>query len=483
MPGKPPRNLLMIAAAFPPTGGPGVQRAAKFAKYLPQFGWRPVVWTLEQAEGLPRDSTLLNELPPEVIRLGPGAGGSWRRLGPCPLRDTGGRSSLTARLAGVFSWRAGAWLAKDVPPDDFANWALASVMALPQLVRAHGIDAIYSTFSPPSNHWLALQLKEKTGLPWVADFRDLWTDDCRYRESHPTVRREHERLQRRILEAADVVVGVSPSQTRILAEHVLADSPLPLTEKFVTITNGFDPEDFNDASPSSATRPGPFVLAHVGRMDKWRTSPGLLDGLRRFVNELGAERDGFGLRLVGHVASETLDRIRATGVPYTFQAYVPHRDAVREMRAADALLLPLPDGRNADSVIAAKLFEYLAARRPILVVGPKGGECERIVHDCRAGVAVPSVGPVVAEAILKVFRAWQQGRPMSGCGTAKLETFSRTALTQQLAALLNRLLEKERPRIPEASVPSTLRAARSAHSARPVGGVAVREPILVGARR
>jgi glycosyltransferase involved in cell wall biosynthesis len=440
-------RLLMIACAFPPTGGSGVQRSAKFAKYLPSFGWLPTVWTIDALDGLPRDAALLEDLPPEVTVHAQ----HWdhRRHGTRDLihraAEAGG---ITSRLAQAVDWRVDAWLAsvdRGSLPDQYISWAKAGVEPLCRLIDEEGVDAVYSTFGPPSNHWLGLMLKQRTNLPWVADFRDLWTDDYRYVETAPTRRAAHRRLEQEVLEAADVVVGVAERQTAILADHVP-----PLRHKFVTITNGYDPQDFGivrqeaglrtpeaDADPS--WRRDRFVLAHVGRLDRWRTNDAWFSGLRRFVECLGSERDRILFRIVGHANARTRADLDATGVPYTHTAYVPHGDAVREMRSADVLLLNVPHGRNAESVIPAKLFEYLAAQHPILVVGPPGGECESIVLASRAGRAVGFDEHAIAAALCDLYDAWRAGRPIPGCSTSRLEPFSRVTLTQRLASIIDGL--------------------------------------------
>lgn len=427
------RRVLLISCAFPPTGGPGVQRSTKFAKYLPSFGWHPTVWACDPLEGMPRDPSLLDDLPGEVV--------IHRR--PCPDRARAGRKlvrwmqgagSFTSRVGAALDWRLDNWLARTPLPDPFISWAQGSVEPLVNLIRRERIDAIYSTFSPASNHVLALALKRRTHLPWIADFRDLWTDDYRYREA--AARRDaHRELELLILEAADIVIGVTDRQTSLLASRRPAQR-----HKFYTITNGFDPADFERLGPVKSRHPGQFVLAHVGRFDRWRTGDPLFNGLRRFVGRLGRRFDRFVLRIVGHADESTLQRVRQTGMECAFTGYVPHAEAIEEMLAADALLLCVPGGPNGDTVIPAKLFEYLAARRPILVVGPAGGVCEELVSACQAGLCAPHQASAIVPALERLFGAWGAGSPLSGCNAAELDRFTRQSLTRELAALLDDLV-------------------------------------------
>lgn len=429
--GRPAKKVLMIAAAFPPTGGPGVQRSAKFAKYLPQFGWAPTVWTVDRLPGLPEDPTLLADLPECVgVHRVPVPGGAKRIQRH--IENLGRTCGVAGRIAAAAEWRLRRIEARTALPDDLAGWARASHRPACEFVHRHAVDLIYSTFSPASNHLLGLELKRRTGLSWIADFRDLWTDDYRYRES-PRRRRAHRRLEQDILEEADAVIGVTPRQVEILAGHVPGQC-----HKFVTITNGFDPEDFTgiDVGERNHDR---FVLAHVGRLDRWRSSEAWFEGLRRFINRLGDDAARFRIAVVGHANEKTRSRLFSTGATCSFSGYVEHGEAVRAMVAADALLLNVPDGPNSESVIPGKLFEYLASRRPILVVGPPGGECERIVTDCAAGLTVNFSADAVADALFKLFDVWRSGQPMQGCPNAHLGPYSRRVLTGRLAALFDAL--------------------------------------------
>jgi glycosyltransferase involved in cell wall biosynthesis len=240
------RKVLMIAYTFPPSGGSGVQQSAKFAKDLPQFGWLPTVWTADEVDGLPCDPALCEELTPEVEvsprKAGSGILAMRRSLrGFVNARAGEGLTAAASRFAKAIDWRLEEWQSATSLPDDCIPWARRSVGPLTRQLRSESFDVIYSTFSPASNHWLALELKRRMSknLPWVADFRDLWTDDYRYRAPSPQRRAAYRQLEQEVLEAADIVIVVSERQRRILADHMPAKR-----DKFITITNGFDPDDF-----------------------------------------------------------------------------------------------------------------------------------------------------------------------------------------------------------------------------------------------
>jgi glycosyltransferase involved in cell wall biosynthesis len=392
---------------------------------------------VDHVDGFPRDATLLSDLPKEVTIHRASCGGALNRMRRV-LRALDGHG-ITSGLARAIGWRLDSRLEQSVFPDSYASWARASVRPLCRLIGNEGIDAIYTTFSPVSNHLVGLALKRKTSLPWVADFRDLWTDDFRYREASAARRNADRRLEQEILETADAVVGVTDDQTDILANHLPS-----ARDKFTTITNGFDPTDLPDKDLPRNGRDA-FVLAYVGRLDRWRASSALFDGLQRFGRYLGEDRRRFMLRLAGHASPDTRAKIDATGIRCEFAGYVSHADALREIGSADALLLigegrSRPDRAHAGSSIPGKLFEYLASRRPILSAGQPGGECERIVKSCEAGLAVAFNGEVIAEALKRLYEAWRAGRPLPGCRPDCLEQYNRVELTRRLASVLDKLL-------------------------------------------
>ncbi len=432
----------MIAYAFPPTGGSGVQRSAKFAKFLPRFGWLPTVWTVGEADGLPRDGTLCADLPPEVTVCTQGSGSgvvAVRRTlrGFVNARAGEGLAGIASRFAKAANWRVDQWIGASLLPDDCIGWARRSVGPLLRRLRTGSFDVLYSTFSPASNHWLALELKRQTGLPWVADFRDLWTDDCRYRESSPQRRAAHRQLEQQVLEQADIVIGVTERQTAILADHVPGQC-----DKFLTITNGFDPEDFADLEHAGPRRDDEFVLSYVGRFDLSRTSEEWFTALKAFVERMGAQGSRFVFRVVGHLNKTAQAKLLATGARCEFVGYVPHREAVRAMCAADALLLYSPTGPNGDSVINAKLFEYLASRRPILAIGAKGGECERIVRACSAGLTVTFNERAILAALRRLFEGWKIGEAVPGARPDRLQPYTRAELTRRLAEAFDHLIAR-----------------------------------------
>lgn len=434
------RRVLIVAAAFPPTGGPGVQRAAKFAKYLPQNGWEPIVWSLDRMDDFPLDESLANDLPEDVtvIRTRP----TWRGGLRVCAADHRGTKSAAASVQTNFASRLLRWRRERLFPDKYISWARASIGPLLELLTRERIDAVLTTFSPASNHWIGLQLKQRTGIPWIADFRDLWTDDYRYEPTSVRRHRADRALESAIVTKADRVIGVTPSQTALLAGRCPEDS-----RKFRTLPNGYDPDDFTpfqddgcnrneiDSSPSSERS---YTVAYVGRLDVRRCPDALIAGLARATRDMANQGRSLTFRVAGHISAATRQRIDSAGIRLDFAGYVDHHQAIAEMHRADLLVACVPELKNADTTIPAKLFEYLASNRPILFVGPPDGEAARLIQRFDGGTAVATDAAAVAEA-MSCLLVNEDNPSAARIRPRNLARFARRSQAATLAEFLNEI--------------------------------------------
>lgn len=435
-------RVLMISCAFPPTGGPGVQRSAKFAKYLPQFGWRPIVWSADVLRQLPADESLSQDLPPDLVHhrrrslthasIHAGAADVLRKL---PLGAT-----WRGRVVPAVDWRLERtlrWASTFLVPDEFVAWAVVSLVPLLRLIRRERVDVIYSTYSPVSNHLLGAWLKRLTRLPWVSDYRDLWIDDCYYSRRGRLRAALERRIQRRLLERADAVVSVTEGQADILARHVPSQP-----HKFFTIHNGVDLEDFDKADCRSARwrLHGPedrFVLTYTGLFSAFRAVGSVVEGLRRFAGWVRERASRFELRIVGSISKDLQATLIDAGIPLSATGYLPHHEAIEQMAAADVLLLLTPSGPNSATYMTAKTYEYLASGRPILAVGPVDGVAQRLVTGWQVGVAAVPDATAMATALERLWRDWKAGCLPTGCGLERIEPYTREHLTGKLAAVFD----------------------------------------------
>ena len=374
------KRLLIITYYWPPTGGSGVQRWVKFSKYLPQFGWQPVIYTPENPEQLARDESLLADIPAcaEVIKTHitePYA--VYRRL-------TGGKpgEEVNPVNAQKKSWkkRLSLWIRGNCfIPDPRIGWVRPSVRYLKKYLREHPVDAVVTTGPPQSMHLIGRGLKRALGVRWIADFRDPWTEMFYYKHLGLTAasdRRQH-RLEQSVLDEADAVISVTP----LVQKDFQAKTKTPV----VLITNGFDEDDFPELS--APDREIKFRLVHTGLFAADGNPLNLWDALARRCVADPAFRARLEIRLAGKVDAAVTDAIRARGLGDNLVelGYLPHDETVREQRAADILLLPLRQEPEYAKVLPGKIFEYLAARRPVLGIGQEDGAAAAVLRDAGAG--------------------------------------------------------------------------------------------------
>jgi glycosyltransferase involved in cell wall biosynthesis len=410
-------KVLLVSFFFPPAGGGGVQRPLKFAAHLPALG----IETHVLAPDDPRWIHSGEELPPPTK--------AWVHR----ARFVGPRSRRPAEelrgLEGIDLWlrRAELLPQRFLLPDARVTWNLTAIPAAIRLVRKHGIDVVLTTSPPPSTHFVGAAVKRATGTPWVADLRDSIAANPHRRTEHAAVRLKEKGMQSvagLIGRQADAVVTVSDA----IAEEVRGLGPAGTV---ATIPNGCDFEDFEGLE----YRPGErFRLTHAGGFFGKRTP-------RPFLTALADSGLDLVARFVGDFRStdrEWAEQL-ALGDRLELVPYTSHRNALALERDSEALLLLIPeaDGRGR-GVLSGKVFEYLAAERPILAVVPPDGEAARLLRETGNGVVVgPEDTAGIAEALRDLVERWRAGSLDSAVLAPELrERLSRRARAEELAGVL-----------------------------------------------
>ena len=390
------KRVLIITYYWPPTAGSGVQRWLKMSRYLPQYGWQPVIYTPENPEAGMTDESLLRDIAPEaeVIKrpiLEPYAVFNiltGKKKGGKSKGNAGGTAVNPINAVGHKSplMRLSLWLRANVfVPDPRCLWIRPSVRFLKQYLREHPVDAIVSTGPPHSMHLIARALHRSTGIPWTADFRDPWTRIF-YFKHLPLTRRSRKRyaaMELSVLREADHVVAVTDNMVRDFLEEL---GPGQQDKgKFHVIENGYDEADFTGIT--AAELPAGFNLVHTGLF----SAEGNPRRLWKVLAELCRDLPGFGrdlhLTFAGKTDPEILASVREAGLGdcLTDRGYIPHHEANRLQKAADLLLLPLREEPEAAGILTGKYFEYLAAGRPIAAFGPHDSVLERSLAATNTG--------------------------------------------------------------------------------------------------
>lgn len=378
------KRVLVITYYWPPSGGSGVQRWVKFAKFFPSFGWQPVIYTPSNPSMPAVDRTLGEEVPSEaeVIKhaihepygiyrkiMRKGSSSDAEALKEVePIR--GGRMSFKHKLS-LFI-RGNFFI-----PDPRCWWIGPSVRFLKKYLDEHPVDVIVSTGPPHSMHMIARGLSKKTGVPWIADFRDAWTRMYFYKYLALTgwADRRHHRMEKAVLDDAAAVVSVSPREQKEF--QTMTDNHIFL------ITNGFDADDY--AEPFYAD--DNFNVVSTGLFTADGNSEALWRVLAAKCEADGEFRAALRIRLVGKIDQEIVRTILDAGLEKNLMnfGYKDHRIAVKEQRNASMLILPLRREPEYASALPGKLFEYLASRRPVIGIGQPDSAMADIVKESRAG--------------------------------------------------------------------------------------------------
>ena len=431
------RRVLVVTYYFPPSGGPGVQRVLKFVKYLREFGYEPTVLTVEEGAFPQHDEELVTEIPPGV------AIHRTRSLDPFGVYAfLTGRSKKdavmvgTVRREGGFIERAASWVRANVfLPDARVGWVPFAVREGIRLHREQRFDVVFTSGPPHSVHLIGKKLKRRVGIPWVADFRDLWSDTNFYDELPITsIARAHDRrLEQRVLFEADRIVTVSPYWKRILVEKSGRQD-----DELVVVHNGFDETDFETHTEPAGQNAGLFTLAHVGSLYGARNPEVLWAAIKGLRDKGDVER--LRIRLIGIVDNRVHEAIAANGLEAIVDAtpYVSHSGAVKAMCSASALLLVIERFQNDAGMITGKLYEYLAAGRPVVGVGPTIGDAADLLASTSAGRMIDrSDVDGLAEHLKILYQQWESGAPLQGAASEDIRLYSRREQTRVLAVALD----------------------------------------------
>ena len=435
------KRVLIISYYWPPTGGSGVQRWVKFAKYLPEEGWQPVIYTPENPEQLAKDTSLEAEVPEEteVIKthiIEP------YELYKKVLRKSGHSKEavevnpINAQHKSLLQ-KAAMWVRGNLfRPDPRCLWIRPSVRFLKKYLAEHPVDLIVSTGPPQSMHLIGLRLARETGLPWIADFRDPWTRIFYFKHLQMTkaTERWHEKMEKKVLDEASAVVAVSPLVQQEF--QAMTDTPVEL------ITNGFDECDF-EGSECTEAYGGPeknFTITHTGLFAADGNPTVLWDVLSEKCAKDEQFRKLLKIKLIGKNDEQIIKALEDRGLKDMLEdmGYQPHSAAVQEQRTASVLILPLRKEPEYKAVLPGKLFEYMASFRPVLGIGQTDGAMAMILNETKTGKVIDWEDKEgISEYIEKCWKMHLEGRLTTE--GADISRFTRRSTTRQMAGLFDRL--------------------------------------------
>jgi glycosyltransferase involved in cell wall biosynthesis len=389
------KKVLIITYYWPPSGGSGVQRWLKFAKFLPEYGWEPVIYTPLNPEANSTDYTLLKDVSENTVVLKTKIwepysiyktlfGGKKESNKPIKANIIGSENKSLSHRLSLFV-RGNFFI-----PDPRCWWIKPSIKWLVKYLKENPVDAIVSTGPPHSMHLIAKGVKEVTGIKWIADFRDPWTEIFYFKHLNLSswAYRKHRKLEQSVLDSADVVTVVS--------KKMQADFAARTATPVEVVTNGFDHEDFLKPSADVQEQIKPdvsescFSLVHTGIF----VDNGNPEHLWEVLGEKAAAEPQFKadlrIRLMGQVDDSILQGITAAGLQDNLHnmGYRPHTEVVQWQQGAQVLLLPLRKEPEAAAILTGKFFEYLASGREILAFGPTYGDLAKALQETGSGTIV-----------------------------------------------------------------------------------------------
>lgn len=374
------RKVLIITYYWPPSGGAGVQRWLKFAKYLPEFGWQPVILTVDPAcASYPqRDESLSKELGPdcrvyttksfELYSL-------YKLISGKKEVPYGGFANESKE--GLFQKTSKFLRGNFLLPDPRKGWNRYALKKAAELIREFKIDTVVTTSPPHSTQLIGLKLKQKFNIRWIADLRDPWTDIYYYNQfKHTALARKIDlNYEREVVENADLLITVSEDLKRIFAEK----SNQPIENKTIVIPNGFDEDDFRRTNIPTENRK---VITYTGTISEAYDVDSLLEALCLLGEDLKSQ---LLIRFVGKVPSSVDAKFRSAGFEVELVGYVDHAKSIEYLFGSDLLLLVIPKVKNNRGILTGKFFEYLASQKPILAIGPTDGDLAKIIQETQCG--------------------------------------------------------------------------------------------------
>lgn len=436
-----PKKILIITYYWPPAGGPGVQRWLKFAKYLPDFGWSPIIYTPENPSYPLLDESLLKDIPEniEVIKTK-----IWE---PYQLAEKLNKSNKKFK-AGQFdvgqhqSWKSklSIWVRGNFfIPDARIFWVKPSVKFLEKYLKENKIDVVVTSGPPHSLHLIGLNLKKKfPTLKWIADFRDPWTEISYYKHLKLTKNsdKKHRQLESDVFKNADITLATSYTD----AENFRKNGA-----NAFCITNGFDESDSSGNAIDSDTetfRPSntsaKFTLSYIGVLEQLRNPENLWKALDELVKNRKEFAENFTLKFVGRIDDKILNLIESSSLKDHIQnlGYLSHDKAIDEMATSSLLLITNFPNDSSKGIIPGKIFEYLATGKQIISFGPSEADVSKILKETHAGKHFSyEDSESVKSFIMEKFDLWKNGHLETNTGN--ITQFSRKTLTKKLADILD----------------------------------------------
>lgn len=434
------KNLLVITYYFPPSGGPGVQRVLKHVKYLREFGWNPIVFTVRDADYPAFDYSLIDEIPKDikVIRskiFEPY--NFYRKLtGKKPgepvdvniIKKEGAKLSFKEQ---IIEFIRGTFFI----PDARIGWYFTSKRELNEVIRDNKIDAIYSSSPPYTSSVIAKYAKKKLKVPWIAGFRDPWTDFIQAPPRWFLPKYIDKSMEKNVFTTADAVevawLGIQ--------KDALQKYPNLPNDKFIHIPNGFDSDDYPNIEQK---RSEVFTITYTGSMYGKRNPKALFDAIESLIQQSKITNKDFILQFIGRFGQEVHQMMDQTSFKERIINinYIPHNESIKKLLESDALLLIVDESKESEEIVPGKVYEYLGTYKPLLVVAPEQGAIADLIQETGTGlIAHQSNTKKIADNFYQLFELWKSNNFLNTINVQSINGYERKESARKLADLLNKI--------------------------------------------
>ena len=363
------KNVLIISYYWPPSGGPGVQRVLKFCKYLPKYGWNPIVLTVKDGDFPLKDSSLNSTLKNGNIYFSKSY--SFHKIVNflSKKKHTPSHQLTKSKGEGYIS-KLSRWIRLNlIVPDGRVGWYPNAIKVGSQIIYKRNIKVIFSTAPPFTTHLIGMSLSNRSGIPFVADFRDPWTDYHYYENNRLLITDKLDKyLERKVIKTADLITT---------AHKTMGDN---FVDDYAVIFNGYDEDDFKKTLEKDKDK---IVISHIGTLSQKQNPTYFFDAVHK-LNEMGKI---YHIDLIGSVHPDIANEINIKGYNYfiNIKKYLPHDIAIQKMRKSHFLLLIINNAKKNMGLINAKIFEYIRSGSKIILIGPDGGDSEKIIKNTNSG--------------------------------------------------------------------------------------------------
>lgn len=408
-----------------------MHRVLKFAKFLHQFGWQPVILTVKNGSYPAIDNSLQNEIPGECIEYKTDAFEPFEIYKKFVGMKSGEKIPDSVLTEEKLSWKKklSNWIRVNIfIPDARIGWLPFAVKEGKKIIKEQMPEMIFSTSPPPTVHLIAEKLAKWSKLPWTADFRDPWTNIFYYEKTSKSALAGYldAKLENKVLKRADRITVVS--------NGFFGSNSKVIESKIDRIPNGFDSSDAEFTANSEVKGNDVFTIRYMGSLKPRQ----YVDPFFNVLAELSRQNEfqnQIKLEFIGYVDPTVKDKIEEKQIDFSieYRGYLDHSKAINLISRSDLLLLIIGKSKSAKLIIASKMFEYMMVQKPILAYGPTNGEAARILSETNCGEMFDYEDEKnTKDFLIKNFYNWKNGNSNIDINLENWKQYERKKLTEKL---------------------------------------------------